>query len=149
MYGLRWQDRQQKFLTKRAIIYAILILFTFVFIWHWHGEEIYYLIVRNSNWTRECVPKNYNSIPDPYIAIIMSYETDYYGELGKIAEKDKRDYANKHGYDFYVNYDKLDPDRKPSWYKVLMAKKHLPDYDWIFYVDADTIIMEHDIPLTK
>lgn len=148
MYGLRWQERQQSLKPKRVLVYLLICIITLALIWHIHDEEIKYFVIRNSNWTRECVPKQYLDNPNPSIAIIMSYETEYYGELGRISEDDKRQYANKHGYDVFVNYDKLDPGRKPSWFKVLMAQKHLPNYDWIFYVDADTIIMEHDTPLT-
>merc|ERR1712232_436514 len=81
--------------------------------------------------------------------IVMSYETDYYGKLGELSEQDKREYAKKHNYKIFVNNDILDSTRKPSWFKVLMTKKHLKEVDWIFYVDTDTIIIDHDRPLTS
>ena len=148
MYGRAWHERQKRIGNRRVVAYGVTVLVILFLIWYLNGEQIKYLVIRNANWTRKCVPSNFVTNSAPSVAIIMSYETEYYSELGKIAEDDKRAYAKKHGYDIHVNYENLDPTRKPSWFKVLMAQKHLPKYDWLLYVDADTIIMEHDTPLT-
>lgn len=79
----------------------------------------------------------------------MSYETGYYGTLGQLSEVDKRLYAKKHNYTLIVNNKILDSSRKPSWFKVLMAQEHLAFYDWLVYIDTDTLIMEHQIPFEK
>jgi len=126
------------------IISAIILAAT----WWMFEDELFYTVVRHCNWTRQCVPPRVLDNPHPRIGIIMSYETDYYAQLGVISEMDKRQYAERHGYQFWVNHEKLDENRKPSWYKVLMAQRHLHEVDWLFYVDTDTLIMEHDRPIT-
>ena len=148
MYGRSWRERQQVSLSKRAIIGISLILFCLFLMWMLFGDVLFNVVVRHAQFTRQCIPRNVVVNQNPSIAIIMSYETDYYAKLGKLSETDKREYAAKHGYTVHVNNDILDSSRKPSWFKVLMAQQYLASVDWLFYVDADTVIMEHDVPLT-
>lgn len=55
--------------------------------------------------------------------------------------RSKRRYAHKHGYDFVYHTASLDPSRPPAWSKILLVHKLLPHYDWVFWIDADTFIM--------
>ena len=149
MYGLSWRERQQGRIHRNYII-GFLISLCIISIIIWIKWDIFtYAIIRNASFTRQCIPSNVLLDKSPSIGIVMSYETDYYGKLGELSEQDKREYAKKHNYKIFVNNDILDSTRKPSWFKVLMTKKHLKEVDWIFYVDTDTIIIDHDRPLTS
>lgn len=53
----------------------------------------------------------------------------------------KQAYADLHGYDLIVDDGIVDKNRPTSWSKLLAMRKYLPDYDFLLYVDIDTIIM--------
>jgi mannan polymerase II complex MNN10 subunit len=52
----------------------------------------------------------------------------------------KRSYVERHGYTFIDASDMLDKNRPPSWSKILAVKKHLSEYDYIFWNDADSVV---------
>ena len=53
----------------------------------------------------------------------------------------KQAYADIHGYDLIVDEDIVDRSRPTSWSKLLAMRKYLPEYDFLFYMDIDTIVM--------
>lgn len=61
----------------------------------------------------------------------------------------RKRYCKRHGYDFHLIKKALDPTRHPSWNKIKLLLKILPNYDWVFWSDADSIIKNHKIPLTQ
>ena len=64
---------------------------------------------------------------------------------GSIANKQA--YADRHGYDVIVDGDIIDETRPTSWSKLLAMRKYLPYYDFLLYVDADTLVTNYDIKL--
>lgn len=65
-------------------------------------------------------------------------------ELGLLS---KTLYAEKHGYDFRVTSRLLDKKRSASWNKIPFILSELHKFDWIFWSDADTVIMEDEVRL--
>ena len=69
----------------------------------------------------------------------------------------KQRYAAKHGYHLYDESDALDTSRPPSWSKIRAARRLLTEEhcDWVFWMDADTVIMNSHkriqdfLPVTK
>ena len=59
----------------------------------------------------------------------------------------KQAYADRHGYDVIVDSEIIDESRPTSWSKLLAMRKYLPYYDYLFYVDVDTIIANVDVKL--
>ena len=59
----------------------------------------------------------------------------------------KQAYADHHGYDVIVDGDLIDESRPTSWSKLLVMRKYLPYYDFLFYVDVDTVITNVDVKL--
>ena len=59
----------------------------------------------------------------------------------------KQAYADRHGYDVIVDGEIIDDSRPTSWSKLLAMRKYLPYYDFLFYVDVDTIITNVDVKL--
>src|ERR1043165_7361806 len=63
---------------------------------------------------------------------------------------DKSDYCAIHGYDFICPTQRIsDGSRPASWDKILLLQKHLPEYDYLFWTDADSIIMDFSIRLER
>ena len=89
------------------------------------------------------MPPGYREKEEYRIAIVMSYELGNYAELGRLAEENKREYAEMHGYHFIVNNEVADISRKPSWTKVVTVADALAQgYDWVMWFDTDSIIMD-------
>ncbi len=74
--------------------------------------------------TFECPPADYRSLSFP----------------------NKKRYCEKHGYKF-LGYTKRLCDRPPPWEKLLYLQKHIQDYDWIFWSDSDSFIINGEIKL--
>src|SRR4051812_40223837 len=59
----------------------------------------------------------------------------------------KRDYCALRGYGFHRNIAPLDAARSPAWNKIPAILQHLHDYDWLFWSDADSLILDNNIRL--
>jgi len=58
------------------------------------------------------------------------------------------DYANRHGYDFFVDYESHNP-RGVMWHKFQMVEDVIRkgQHDWIWWIDVDTLITNTTISL--
>ena len=67
-------------------------------------------------------------------------------------------YCHRHGYvpivlttdtgaDASTGSSTLDPSRPVAWSKFLAIQRHLPEYDYVAYIDMDAVIMEPSTPL--
>lgn len=70
-----------------------------------------------------------------------------YSQLVEKAIVNKREYCDRHGYDFICGYESLDQLRHPAWSKIKLIEQYLPKYDWIFWSDADSVVMNMDFLL--
>lgn len=80
------------------------------------------------------------------IAVIGSHDPKY-DRIGRYAHLSKAMYAAKHDYDACLYNEYLDKTRLGYWYKVIAVQKNIEQYDWVFYLDSDAIIMNHNIRL--
>ena len=94
---------------------------------------------------------------EPRIAIVTGITPDRVDEYAP-ATNSKRCYALRHGYEFIVdttafstqlleNGEALAHGFNPWWHKVLLIEKYLPYYDWLFVLDADTVVTNYTINL--
>jgi hypothetical protein len=90
--------------------------------------------------------KNDQSFKDKKIAIVTLFDHNY-TELAKMSIKNKIEYANKHNYDLIYFDDVIDKSRPPQWSKVKAIESVLSNYDWVWWIDIDALIMEFDIML--
>ena len=74
---------------------------------------------------------------------IVTLATPHISRYSQYSFCNKLAYARKHDYDFFSYDFLLDPLRPPAWNKILVIEKHLADYEWIFWTDADSLIMDH------
>lgn len=82
------------------------------------------------------------------IAIVTLY-TPEIANYAELTSQNKLEYANKYGYDFIEYKETLDPTRPASWSKIQALLRNMDNYDWLFWTDADSIITNMEIPLTK
>lgn len=60
------------------------------------------------------------------------------------------DYAKKHGYDFYIDYESNN-DRGMMWHKFDMVQKviNASEHDWVWWMDFDTLITNTNTKLEE
>jgi len=85
--------------------------------------------------------------------LLLTFADDNMREMGDLSADNKLSYCQRHGYEFSYEQKTLevlgDGRGNGSWQKILYLIKHLPDYDWIFWSDADALILNPDIKLEK
>lgn len=83
------------------------------------------------------------------IAVVTLAVGEAYQDAVQLGIENKKAYCEKHGYDFFCGTEILDPERPIPWSKILFIKEILKNssYRWIFWTDADSLIMNFDIPL--
>lgn len=82
------------------------------------------------------------------IAILTLSDSNYRG-LSSMSRYNFRRYAAHHGYDF-IEYNRLLDNEFPAqWNKILALKEHLHQYEWVFWVDSDMLLMDLSQPLEK
>lgn len=87
-----------------------------------------------------------SSLKKPKIAIIGAHDQRYH-PCGKYAHENKKRYAQKNSYDVFLYNEVLDINHGRYFNKVVAIQKHLSDYDWLFWLDSDALIMNDNIKL--
>lgn len=90
--------------------------------------------------------KNDQSNKAKKIAIVTLYDKNYF-EFAKYSVPNKLQYANIHKYDLICFEGVLDPNRTAHWSKIKAIQYALNDYDWVWWIDIDSIVMNFDIKL--
>lgn len=86
-------------------------------------------------------------MPPRRFALITGCNNEYQSILD-ISLPGKREYCKRHGYDIIVVKNRFNKaNSRLTWEKIPTILKHLKRYEWIFWSDADSIIMNHDIRL--
>jgi len=70
-------------------------------------------------------------------------------DFKKISFPNKKKYCEKHGYDFWGSEQKLSKFHRPSWDKILHVLSFIEGYDWIFWSDADSFVINSEIKLEQ
>lgn len=81
-------------------------------------------------------------------AIVTVYTTEV-ENTGRLMERNKQDYCNRHGYAFECVRHSLDPSKHPMWSKFLaLQEANKKGYTWLFWSDgSDTLIMNPSLTL--
>ncbi|CAM6096459.1 unnamed protein product [Calypogeia fissa] len=110
-----------------------------------HGSGA--LLLRANHLGRKCMPDLGHHIPTRYNFAMVSCSDGSksiphrsFEGLMDLVVPNKQSYVERHGYDFIDASDVLDKNRPPSWSKILAVKKHLSNYDYIFWNDADSVV---------
>jgi hypothetical protein len=81
---------------------------------------------------------------------LLDVHNDNYKKIWDVSGPVKEAYCKRHGYDniHYQSPPYLFPEgRQDNWGRVHGILWHLREYDWIFYLDTDILIMNHDIKI--
>jgi hypothetical protein len=78
---------------------------------------------------------------------------DWYQEIVKYAIENMEAYCKRHGYKFVIDRGNeaegtvYDGVRAPTWYKLPLLKKNLPDCDYCVWIDIDAHILKPETKL--
>jgi hypothetical protein len=78
---------------------------------------------------------------------VLTLATANIASYSRFSLVNKLCYAQLHGYDFFHYTAVLDESRPAAWSKIRIIQNHLPAYDWVFWTDADSLIMNQSISL--
>jgi len=99
-------------------------------------------------WTARC--RRALSPRSMRVAMVTLCLGDDYAQTMAAGIRSKEEYCRCHGYDFFVGGEEVyDAQRPHSWSKIAMIKKQLRNYDYIFFSDADVVIVNGKITLEK
>ena len=76
------------------------------------------------------------NVSDVKICVLMWYDESC-KEFGDINYKINKAYCDKHGYDIIRDSQRRMPNREPNFERIALAKKYLPHYDYVIWIDAD------------
>jgi mannan polymerase II complex MNN10 subunit len=80
------------------------------------------------------------------IAMVTLFDAHYTG-LANIAVPNHLEYAAKHGYDYIYFDETIDKSRPPQWSKVKAVEYLLNEYDWVWWLDVDALVINFDTKL--
>ena len=75
---------------------------------------------------------------------IVTYADAGMHDLLRISVPNKSRYAARHGYPLTVGYTSLDTTRPAVWSKLLYLRQELLTADWLFWTDADSLVVDHN-----
>ena len=78
-------------------------------------------------------------------AIVSLAAGHEYGKAVSLATQSKERYCRMHGYAFVLEKEPLDASRPVAWSKIPLIAKVLPHYDYVFWSDADAMVVNYDI----
>jgi hypothetical protein len=82
------------------------------------------------------------------ITLLTAYDASL-RKVGEISRANKEAYCGRHGYRFVCRTDGFDATRPAPWSKIRFVLDALADSDWVFWTDADSLVMNTRIPLTR
>ena len=77
------------------------------------------------------------------ILILTGYD-DAFAQIGDLTTPIKAAYAQRHGYEFLCSR-RYQSGTHPSWQKLGLLLGLLPRYEWIFWMDADSVITNPEL----
>lgn len=80
------------------------------------------------------------------LTVLTAFEESFAAQ-GALSRPTKEAYCLRHGYTFRCRTDGFDPARPPSWSKIRFLLEELPHCDWVFWTDADSLVMNSAVPL--
>lgn len=109
---------------------------------------IFTLIAENENPDVEDCSRMLAKAPRIHVATMSV--GDWYQQATYPSYPNKEAYCEKHGYAFHAYTESLDTSRPIPWSKVLIILEifdKYPDCKWVFWTDADSLIMNSDVRL--
>eukprot|EP01104_Vermistella_antarctica_P010959 TRINITY_DN2989_c0_g1_i2.p1 TRINITY_DN2989_c0_g1~~TRINITY_DN2989_c0_g1_i2.p1 ORF type:complete len:288 (-),score=44.75 TRINITY_DN2989_c0_g1_i2:792-1655(-) len=144
---LRWASRN----TRRILLGLCLLMFINTMVLLGAHKYLLAVLLTNLSSFRSCVPLDnieHRNL-DARWGVVTLY-ANRLGPVGELSDFNKRQYTARHGYEMVVENDQVaNHKRRISWSKVLALKKHLARFDWLMWVDVDTLFMDLEMPLSR
>lgn len=86
-------------------------------------------------------------LPRPGQMLMLTAHTPDISDYACLADANKRAYAARHGYRFCSIHAGFDPSRPPAWSKIRFIQRALLTHRWVFWTDADSLVMNPDFRL--
>lgn len=84
------------------------------------------------------------------IGIVVSFNDPYSDMANITVYRNIQHYCLLHNYDLYIDNQKSERmTRHGAWNKIIACIEALPNYDWIFFIDVDCLIMNQSIKLEE
>jgi hypothetical protein len=74
------------------------------------------------------------------ICVVTLY-TDEIAQYARLGAVNKERYAARHRYTSVTYTHSFDPGRSPAFSKLTAIGNHLAEHDWVFWTDADSLVM--------
>jgi hypothetical protein len=82
--------------------------------------------------------------------VVTAYQDDLpWRTLGDIASSSNVAYCRRKGYGFRAFRSGWDTTRPMSWSKLKFISETLKHYEWVFWIDADAVITNHNVSLSS
>jgi hypothetical protein len=98
-----------------------------------------------------CHPRNSNKLNIAVVTSSFVYNNLCMLPASHLTGENKRNYALRNGYSFVGRSAEFSIQeykrRKTVWGKFDAIEKVLPHYDWIFWLDMDTVIMNYNVTI--
>jgi len=115
-----------------------------------------YAITRHSGAVRDCIPaKILDTDPNKPPVRIAMLTLDIpdghkrWERAAPIAHANKQEYARRHGYTYIVHREAAEGLWDKRWTKVKALQENLQNFDWVFWTDLDSVIVEKDVRLEE
>ncbi len=79
--------------------------------------------------------------------LILTAWTPDIEKYALLSAENKSTYSRKHGYHFRAIREGFDASRPPPWSKIRFIQEALRQHRWVFWSDADSLIMNPEIRL--
>lgn len=87
--------------------------------------------------------KVFNLMSTPRVALVTLFDKGY-SHLAEHSESNFKNYCNKHDIDFICYDDVIDKTRPPHWSKIDAVLMNIEKYDWVWWLDIDSLIMNSE-----
>jgi hypothetical protein len=82
------------------------------------------------------------------VTVLTAYDAKY-AAVGEISRANKDADCRRHGYRFVCRTEGFDESRPPPWSKIHFIQDELRMSEWVFWSDADALVMNAAIPVTR
>lgn len=89
------------------------------------------------------------SAPSAKLAVVTLSAGDDFERLAALVNPPKARFCDRWGYDFVEFHGTLDSHRPVPWSKIRAVQRVLPNYEWVVWCDADTVLWNAEDDLQR
>lgn len=83
------------------------------------------------------------------VAIVTFYDCRC-AHYARLSDKSKQKYCDKYGYKYFLHTERMSPQfNHPTWEKMKIMLSHFDGFDYVMWMDADSIISNMDFNVSE